>query len=61
MIVPMHLTLGLRKTSYSEQGSGKKGGMMENQDIGYGYIGNPIYLQGLNPFPICPYPVCPLL
>jgi hypothetical protein len=24
-------------------GSGKKGGMTENQDIGNGYIGNPIY------------------
>jgi hypothetical protein len=23
--------------------SGKKGGMMENQDIGNGYIGNPIH------------------
>jgi hypothetical protein len=25
------------------RGSGKKGGMMENQDIGNGYIGYPIY------------------
>jgi hypothetical protein len=24
-------------------GLGKKGGMTENQDIGNGYIGNPIY------------------
>jgi hypothetical protein len=27
----------------SAQGSGKKGGMKENQDNGYGFIGNPIY------------------
>jgi hypothetical protein len=28
---------------YEFRGSGKKGGMTENQDIGNGYIRNPIY------------------
>jgi hypothetical protein len=41
-------------------GSGKKGGISEKQDIGNGYIGNPIFPIPLtSSFPICPFPIYP--
>ncbi len=41
-------------------GSGKKGGMTENQDFGNGHIGIPIPLATIG-FPIYPFPICPFI
>jgi hypothetical protein len=41
-------------------GSGKKGGMTENQDIGNGHIGILIPLAAIR-FPIYPFLICPFI